>query len=77
MGFDAETTNRFGFHAGTQDTIPMHQVVRKKFAEMDAFLKGFLPEGRAKSMARNELEASSMWANKAIAELAPVTEEPS
>lgn len=72
--FNQETANRFGYHAGTQDTIPMHAVIRRKFAEMDTFLQGFLPEGRAKSLARTELEASSMWANKAVAELASVTE---
>lgn len=41
MTFNEDTQRRYGFHPGTQDTIPMH-------------------------------EASSMWANKAVAELAPV-----
>lgn len=72
--FSEETQKRFGFHEGTNDTVPMHEIVRKRFAEMDAFLSDFLPEGRAKSLARTELEASSMWANKAVAELAPVHE---
>jgi hypothetical protein len=70
--FNEETQQRYGYHPGTNDTIPMHEVVRKKYAEMDAFLQGFLPDGRAKSLARTQLEDSSMWANKAVAELAPV-----
>jgi hypothetical protein len=69
-----ESKERFGWHKGTEVTGPLHQVVRAKFAELDMFLQEALPQGRAKSLARTELETSGMWANKAVAELAPVVE---
>lgn len=71
----AESQSRYGWHKGTEVTGPMHQAVRTFYAEMDAFLQAQLPDGRAKSLARTALEESAMWANKAVAELAPVVTE--
>jgi hypothetical protein len=69
-----ESRQRFGFHKGTDVTMPLHQEVRARFVEMDLFLQEALPNGRAKAVARTELETSAMWANKAVAELAPVVD---
>lgn len=70
-----ESQNRFGFRKGTEVTIPQHQQVRARFAELDLFLQEVLPDGRAKAVARTQLEDSSMWANKAIAEQAPLSND--
>ena len=72
---DEEVRNRFGYHAGTPVTQPKHQAVRARFNEMCVFLDELLPAGRAKSVAFTELESAAMWANKAIAEMAPVVQE--
>jgi len=70
-----ELAQRFGFHKGTAKTGPMHQDMRKKFEDFANFLNNQLPEGRAKSVTLTELENASMWANKAIAQLAPLVDE--
>ena len=72
---DEEIRNRFGYHAGTSITQPKHQLVRARFSEMCVFLDELLPAGRAKNVAFAELESTAMWANKAIAEMAPVVQE--
>lgn len=72
---DSEIANRFGYHPGTKVTIPNHRLIRLRFAEMAKFLDATLPPGRAKSVALTELEDSSMWANKAIAEMSEVVED--
>lgn len=70
-----EIKNRFGFHKGTDVTMPKHQIVRESFKELSTILDETLPDGRAKSVAFTKLEEASMWANKAVAELAPVVTE--
>lgn len=70
-----EIAHRFGFHKGTDVTIPQHQTVRESFKVLSDILDETLPPGRAKSVAFTELENAAMWANKAVAEQAPVVEE--
>lgn len=70
-----EIQNRFGFHAGNEETIPIHKNVRKQFMEMANFLDQVLPPGRAEAVAMTNLEDCSMWSNKAVAELAPIVVE--
>ena len=70
-----EVINRFGYHKGTEFTIPQHTDLRQEFILMATYLDRALPEGRAKSIAMTELESCAMWANKAIAEMAPVKDE--
>jgi hypothetical protein len=74
-----EIRNRFGFHKGTTGdpnaTAPKHARLRGSFIEFAEMLNNVLPDGRAKSVALTELETASMWAHKAIAELAPLVEE--
>jgi hypothetical protein len=68
--------HRFGFHKATVEgenaTLPKHADLRAKFKEFAAALEEVLPDGRAKSVMFTELENASMWAHKAVAELAPV-----
>ena len=72
---DSEILNRFGYHRATEVTIPRHNASRAKFLEMCQFLDTILPEGRSKTEALKHLDESAMWANKAIAEIAPVVQE--
>lgn len=66
---------RFGYHKAIDLTAPMHQAVCQIFYDGALILDKMLPNGRAKFQAIVELELASMWANKAIAEMAPVVEE--
>lgn len=72
---NSEILNRFGYHRPTEITKPRHTANREKFVEMCQFLDTILPEGRAKTEALRHLDEASMWANKAIAEIAPVVTE--
>lgn len=75
----AEIEHRFGFHKATIEgenaTLPKHRELRLAFKAFAEQLNKVLPEGRAKSVAFTELENASMWAHKAVAELAPLIEE--
>lgn len=74
-----EIGKRFGSHKGTVDcpnsTSPKHHDLRLSFIGFAKLLDDLLPDGRAKSIAFKELEDSSMWANKAIAESAPLSKD--
>lgn len=74
-----EIEHRFGFHKATIEgenaTLPRHRETRLLFREFAERLDAILPPGRAKDVAFTELENASMWAHKAIAELAPALEE--
>lgn len=72
---DSEIADRFGYHKGNEVTIPRHILVRELFRQTARELDALLPDGRAKRVAFDELESASMWANKAVAEMAPVVEE--
>lgn len=76
---EAEIKNRFGFHKGTIEgpyaTAPRHAYLRVQFMEFADMLDRLLPPGRAKSVAFTELETVSMWAHKALAEMAPLSED--
>lgn len=80
VGVD-ELQNRFGFHKGTIEgpnaTAPRHSDLRIEFLRFADLLDTILPPGRAKAVALTELESASMWAHKAIAQLAPVVLEDS
>lgn len=67
-----EIQNIFGYHAGTEDTIPKHETTRQLFLEFADRLNAILPEGRAKALAFTNLQQASMWSNYSIAETAPV-----
>jgi hypothetical protein len=74
-----EIENRFGFHKATIEgynaTLPKHRDVRLLFREFGEKLDAILPEGRTTSLFWTNLETASMWAHKAIAELAPAVDE--
>lgn len=76
---DEEIQNRLGFHKGTIEgpnaSAPRHAYLRVQFMEFMDMLDRVLPNGRAKSVVFTELETTSMWAHKAVAQLAPVTPE--
>lgn len=50
----------------SEDQLKTMAAARKVFAQALADLDILLPAGRYKSLAITELEASAMWANKAI-----------
>jgi len=72
-----EINNRLGYHKGTTDgpypTAPVHKQVRQAGIDFMKFLNQTLPEGRAKSVTMEHFETTMMWANKAVAEKAPLT----
>lgn len=72
---EADIEHKFGFHKATVDgenpTLPRHRDVRRLFKDLLRELERIVPDGRAKSVMITELETASMWANKAVAELAP------
>lgn len=70
-----EIRHRFGYHKATDITAPMHQAVRGLMIDVTLVLDRMLPNGRAKFQAMVDLEKAAMWANKAIAEMAPVVDE--
>ena len=59
--------NRFGFHPGTEDTIPKHEAVRAEALGFAVFLNSILPESREKSLALTAVQEAAMWANSAVA----------
>lgn len=67
--------NAFGYHKATDVTGPQHAAVRGAYIEFAKLIENILPDGRAKSLWMTNLEASSMWANKAVAEQAPLVYE--
>lgn len=69
-----EIRNRWGFHAGTDDTIPKHNRVREAFIAFAEFLDEVLPDGHAKDLAFDKLQETSMWSNFGVAELAPLVQ---
>ena len=60
-------TNDFGYHRATDQTGPMHDAVRSRFAELAHWLVDNVPMGREQSLAFTELQLAQMWANAAIA----------
>lgn len=74
-----EIEHRFGFHKGTTEgdnaTLPKHRDLRLKFRKFAEYLEEVLPDGRAKAVAFTELENASMWSHKAVAELAPLSDD--
>lgn len=70
-----EIDNRTLFHKGTDETMPSHKIVRQKYNDLMTAMNLLLPDGRAKSVCLTQLEDSEMWANKAVAELAPIVRE--
>lgn len=71
--------HRFGFHKATIEganaTLPLHRNLRIEFRKFAQFLEDTLPDGRAKAVVFTELENTSMWAHKAVAELSPLIDE--
>lgn len=73
-----EIESRFGFHKatieGVEATQPKHAQLREKFKEFAQYIDDVCPDGRHLSLALTELENASMWAHKAIAQTAPLSE---
>jgi hypothetical protein len=67
-----EIRHRFGFHPGTGFTVHRHEKVREGYIALAEYLDMILSDGDAKDSAFYNLQQSSMWANFAIAETAPV-----
>lgn len=71
-----EIVDRFGFHKGTEKTLPLHRQIRKEFIDVTETLVELVPDGREKALMVTALEEASMWANAGVArKLAPVVKE--
>lgn len=66
-GTSDDLRERFGFHPGTEVTIPLHEQIRDKHLELAQWLQDNLPDSREKSLAQTALQGSSMWSNSAVA----------
>ena len=62
-----EVANRFTYHPATFTTAPMHDQIRRLYAELAGYVLDFVPAGRHQSLALTALQESMMWANAAIA----------
>jgi hypothetical protein len=73
---EEEIEIRFGYHPPSswdgENTIEMHQELYDAFKDFARYLGLLLPNGRAKSVALNELENASMWSHKAISPMDPL-----
>ena len=67
--------NRTLYHKGTENTMPLHKIVRAAANELMTLMASTLPEGRAKSVAFTKIEEFEMWAIKAVCELDPIVRE--
>ena len=76
---DEELDRRFGFHPGTEETIPQHEKCREAFRQIAWWVDNYIPNGpeslRAKACALTAIQEASMWANAAIANTAPTEKE--
>lgn len=74
-----EIASRLGTHEATTEgenpTAPKHSALRDKFTEFVEWLDQNVPDGRAKSVMHTSVETASMWAHKAVAELAPLVDK--
>lgn len=71
-----ELENRFGYHPGTNLTIPMHETVRSAFLRHSENMFRLVPPSRERSLMLTALEEASMWANAGIARnLSPLEKE--
>lgn len=66
--------NRFGFHAGTELTIPKHEAIRHAFTALAEFLDKELGlcDGDTVEIVFEKLQEASMWANFGVAQLTPL-----
>lgn len=71
-----ELVNRYGHHTATTEgpdpTLPKHDIIRSNFLQISIVMNDLLPEGRCKEEVHRLLETASMWANKSVAEAAPL-----
>lgn len=68
----AEINNIFGYHPGTDVTVPKHEEVRSAFLAFAKMLLPILPEGRSREIVKTKLQEAAMFSNFAVAEMAPV-----
>lgn len=64
---DEELTNRFVYHAPTDENKVRHAEITKLCLELAKRLRDICPEGRNLSIALTELESVRMRANAAVA----------
>lgn len=71
-----QLANIFGYHPGTEETIPKHEEVRSAFLAFAKILLPILPDGKSKAIVVTKLQEASMFSNFAVAESAPVIPPP-
>jgi len=63
----ADLRNRFEFHPGTPDTVPVYGAVRALCLALAGELDNLAPDCREKSLAITRLEEVMFWTNAAVA----------
>lgn len=64
---DEEIERCFTYHAPTPDMLPKFQAIRDKAKELAYLIAQHVPDGKEQTIAINNIEAASMWANAGIA----------
>lgn len=67
----AEAIDQFVYHPATEQTAPLHAAVRSTVIGLVKAWWNTLPEGPEKTLALRKLQEAAMYANLAIALLAP------
>jgi hypothetical protein len=70
----SEIIQRFGFHKGTPETIPLHADTRAGFIQLATFITLATAPSREQSLALTALQEAAMWTNCAIAMTAPLVD---
>lgn len=69
-----EIRNRVSYHPGNDQTVPLHEAVRKATLDFLHLLDGLVPDGREKALAMTNGEQAMFWANAGIARSGGTTE---
>lgn len=70
----AEALNQFVYHPATEQTAPKHHTVRSTVIDLARRWWDTLPDGAEKTLAFRKLQEAAMYANLAVALMAPAAE---
>ena len=63
----SEVRRRFEFHPATEQTGPLHDLIRREHLALAKVIAETVPPGRHQSLALTALQEAMMWSNAGIA----------